>query len=58
MIRSNFNHSLEDSHFFKLHVEDARKRLDELIDRAVAGERVIIALDDEHLVQIAPVFDH
>lgn len=36
-------------------VDEASKRLEELIDRAIAGEKVAIALDNEHLIQLSPI---
>lgn len=35
--------------------DDAKAHLTELIDAAIRGERIVIALDDRHAVQLIPI---
>jgi predicted RNase H-like HicB family nuclease len=37
-------------------VNEARQRLEELIDLAIAGEPVYIAVDDENRLQLLPLY--
>ncbi|MCA9211562.1 MAG: hypothetical protein KDB27_00730 [Planctomycetales bacterium] len=38
-------------------IEQASQKLNDLVDRAVAGELVAIALSNEHLIRMSPIID-
>lgn len=57
MIHSNADYTSSNLLELIVHVDEAVVRLDELIDRTIAGEKVVIALDDEYLVQLVPILD-
>jgi antitoxin (DNA-binding transcriptional repressor) of toxin-antitoxin stability system len=39
----------------QINIEDAKLNLPDLIDAAIKGEEIVIALDDQHIVKLVPI---